>query len=152
MDRSGQIVQPYEGMDRVTAQATKGLHVRGIWVLAFFWGAIRLAPSKYVGTWNDLCWRITVKGAFGSTPPRYIKLRSSKSLCILYRVRDIAARLFDCLKNPTPKYSPSNQAVYNPFLTFFLKIFSSLKTTLPSGDKGVFRMDSGCTCVIVAIW
>ncbi|VDM51031.1 unnamed protein product [Toxocara canis] len=32
-------------------------------------------------------------------------------LCIFYTVWDIAARLFDCLKNPTPKYLPSNPAV-----------------------------------------
>ncbi|KHN84918.1 Homeobox protein SIX4 [Toxocara canis] len=32
-------------------------------------------------------------------------------LCILYTLWDIAARLFDCFKIPTPKYLPSNLAV-----------------------------------------
>ncbi|KHN86587.1 hypothetical protein Tcan_11280, partial [Toxocara canis] len=80
MDRSGRVVQPYQGMDKVTAQSTTGNEHRhrATWVLAFVWGTTRLTPSIYVATWDDLCWRMTVSGAFGSTPRRYIKLPSSK--------------------------------------------------------------------------
>ncbi|VDM42750.1 unnamed protein product [Toxocara canis] len=81
MDRSGRVVQPYQGMDKVTAQSTTGNEHRhrATWVLAFVWGTTRLTPSIYVATWDDLCWRMTVSGAFGSTPRRYIKLPSSKN-------------------------------------------------------------------------
>ncbi|VDM29919.1 unnamed protein product [Toxocara canis] len=65
-------------MERCVQRAQHNGDSRAYGFLAFFWGAIRLAPSKYVDTWDDLCWRIIVNGAFGSTRRRYIKIRSSK--------------------------------------------------------------------------